>query len=79
MLKPGAKFCSYEWVSTKMYDPNIPQHVKVIDEINYGNGLPVIFCPSPNTTTCTLLYDAAKHFGVRTLKTGLAPQVILLA
>ena len=41
VLKPGAKFCSYEWVSTKKYDPKNPEHVKIIDEINYGNGLPV--------------------------------------
>merc|ERR1712130_302278 len=40
VLKPGAKFCSYEWVSTKAYDPNNPEHVRIIDEINYGNGLP---------------------------------------
>ena len=54
VLKPGAKFCSYEWVSTKMYDPNNPQHVKVIDEINYGNGLPVIFCPLSPTPQLAL-------------------------
>lgn len=41
VLKPGAKFCSYEWVSTKKYDPKNQEHVKIIDEINYGNGLPV--------------------------------------
>lgn len=41
VLKPGAKFLSYEWVSTKHYDPNNAEHVKIIDEINYGNGLPV--------------------------------------
>ena len=49
VLKPGAKFCSYEWVSTKAYDPNNPEHVRIIDEINYGNGLPVchpLFCSS---------------------------------
>jgi 24-methylenesterol C-methyltransferase len=40
VLKPGAFFASYEWVSTKEYDANNPQHVKIIDEINYGNGLP---------------------------------------
>ena len=58
MLKPGAKFCSYEWVSTKMYDPNNPQHVKVIDEINYGNGLPVIFCPLPKHHTLHFRHPA---------------------
>lgn len=40
VLKPGGLFLSYEWVSTKHYDPNNSEHVKVIDEINFGNGLP---------------------------------------
>ena len=41
VLKPGGLFASYEWVSTKLYDPNNPEHVRIMDEINYGNGLPV--------------------------------------
>lgn len=41
VLKPGAYFASYEWVSTKEYDPTNRHHVRIIDEINYGNGLPV--------------------------------------
>ena len=41
MLKPGSYFCSYEWVATKEYDPNNEEHVRIIDEINFGNGLPV--------------------------------------
>lgn len=40
VLKPGSYFVSYEWVSTAAYDPNNPEHVKIIDEINFGNGLP---------------------------------------
>lgn len=40
VLKPGARFVSYEWVTTKEYDPNNPEHVRIIDEINFGNGLP---------------------------------------
>lgn len=40
VLKPGGLFLSYEWVSTKDFDPSNPEHVKVIDEINFGNGLP---------------------------------------
>lgn len=40
VLKPGGLFLSYEWVSTKLYDPNNADHVRVIDEINFGNGLP---------------------------------------
>lgn len=41
VLKPGTYFASYEWVSTKKYDPNNRDHVRIMDEINYGNGLPV--------------------------------------
>jgi len=40
VLKPGGLFLSYEWVSTKAYDPNNDDHVRIIDEINFGNGLP---------------------------------------
>ncbi|KAK9812226.1 hypothetical protein WJX73_005226 [Symbiochloris irregularis] len=40
VLKPGGLFASYEWVATKHYDENNPEHVKIIDEINFGNGLP---------------------------------------
>ena len=45
VLKPGSYFASYEWVSTKEYDPNNRDHVRIIDEINYGNGLPVMPLP----------------------------------
>ena len=41
MLKPGSYFASYEWVSTEKYDPNDRDHTRIIDEINFGNGLPV--------------------------------------
>jgi 24-methylenesterol C-methyltransferase len=40
VLKPGGSFLSYEWVSTEAYDAANPDHVKIIDEINFGNGLP---------------------------------------
>ncbi|GFR46821.1 hypothetical protein Agub_g8457 [Astrephomene gubernaculifera] len=40
VLKPGSYFVSYEWVSTAKYDASNPEHVKIIDEINFGNGLP---------------------------------------
>lgn len=39
-LKPGCLFASYEWVATKSFDSSNPQHVKIIDDINFGNGLP---------------------------------------
>jgi len=41
VLKPGSYFASYEWVSTEKYDPNNREHVRIMDSINYGNGLPV--------------------------------------
>lgn len=41
VLRPGAFFASYEWVATKNFDPNNPEHVQIMDQINYGNGLPV--------------------------------------
>ena len=50
VLKPGGMFCSYEWVATKEFDPNDPEHVRIIDEINVGNGLPVRI-----SGTCALL------------------------
>ena len=41
VLKPGALFASYEWVATAKFDAGNPDHVRIMDEINYGNGLPV--------------------------------------
>lgn len=41
VLKPGSYFVSYEWVSTQKFDVNNAEHVKIMDEINFGNGLPV--------------------------------------
>jgi hypothetical protein len=41
VLKPGALFVTYEWVATDKFNRNNPEHVRIIDEINYGNGLPV--------------------------------------
>jgi hypothetical protein len=41
VLKPGSYFVSYEWVSTHKFDAKNAEHVKIIDEINFGNGLPV--------------------------------------
>ncbi len=45
VLKPGSYFLTYEWVSTNKYDPKNAQHVKIMDEINFGNGLPVRALP----------------------------------
>jgi 24-methylenesterol C-methyltransferase len=40
VLKPGSYFVSYEWVATKEFDPKNAEHVRIMDEINFGNGLP---------------------------------------
>lgn len=40
VLKPGSMFVSYEWVSTSVYNPKNVEHVRIMDEINFGNGLP---------------------------------------
>jgi 24-methylenesterol C-methyltransferase len=40
VLKPGGLFLSYEWVSTEKFDAQNKEHVRIIDEINFGNGLP---------------------------------------
>ena len=41
VLKPGGRFCSYEWVCTPEYDEKNPKHKEIVDEICRGNGLPV--------------------------------------
>jgi len=40
VLKPGALFASYEWLTTDSYDPNNKEHKKAVDDIEYGNALP---------------------------------------
>ena len=40
VLKPGSIFVTCEWLRTPLFDPQNPEHVKAIDDINYGNGLP---------------------------------------
>jgi 24-methylenesterol C-methyltransferase len=40
VLKPGSYFASYEWVATEKFDPTNQEHVRIMDEINFGNGLP---------------------------------------
>ena len=55
VLKPGAIFASYEWVSTAKYDASNKDHVRIIDEINFGNGLPVC-TRSPSATPIPHIY-----------------------
>lgn len=40
VLKPGGVFVDCAWVVTDSYDPQNPEHVKVHDDIVYGNALP---------------------------------------
>jgi len=40
VLKPGAYFAGYEWVTTDKYDPENAEHVAIINEICRGNSLP---------------------------------------
>lgn len=40
VLKPGAKFATYEWLATDKYDRTIQSHHAAIDGINIANGLP---------------------------------------
>ncbi|CAI5983129.1 unnamed protein product [Closterium sp. NIES-65] len=40
VLKPGQLYATYEWVKTHKYDPDNKEHVKIIDDICYGNALP---------------------------------------
>lgn len=41
-LKPGAKFCGYEWVMLDKYDPNNKNHVRIKEGIEVGNALPTL-------------------------------------
>lgn len=41
VLKPGALFVTYEWVTTKYFDAANENQQALIDEIVIGNGLPV--------------------------------------
>lgn len=56
VLKPGGSFVSQEWVSTKEYDPDNEEHVRVIEEINFGNSL-------PNMRTWSEAESAGKQVG----------------
>lgn len=42
VLKPGAKFCGYEWVMLDRYDPNNKEHVRIKEGIEVGNALPTL-------------------------------------
>ncbi|GMH45025.1 hypothetical protein BSKO_12982 [Bryopsis sp. KO-2023] len=56
VMKPGSTFVSYEWLTTPSFDPTNTAHVKLIDAINYGNGL-------PDMRTLPQALEAAKKCG----------------
>jgi hypothetical protein len=62
VLKPGAIFASYEWVSTKLYDPENPRHIKVMNGIVFGNGLPVSAASHCPTTVFLYLLNSLMLF-----------------
>lgn len=59
-LKPGGLFLSYEWVATKEFDSSNAEHVRIIDEINFGNGL-------PEMRTVAQAEEAGKEVGFKLL------------
>ncbi|PRW05872.1 24-methylenesterol C-methyltransferase 2 [Chlorella sorokiniana] len=60
VLKPGAIFMTYEWVTTPAYDPANRRHVAIVDEIIIGNGL-------PRANTWREAEDAGKSVGFKLL------------
>lgn len=46
VLKPGGLYGTYEWVVTDEYDENNPEHVKIKQGIEVGNGLPDLEKPA---------------------------------
>lgn len=41
-LKPGGKFCGYEWVMLDNYNPKNKDHVRIKEGIEVGNALPTL-------------------------------------
>ena len=78
VLKPGGLFASYEWVATKEFDPNNPEHVRIIDEINFGNGLPVGSCSSPTSQLPQRAHACRGTASIRSWR-GLQPSLALLS
>lgn len=42
ILKPGAVFAGYEWVTTNNFNPKDPEHIHIRQQIEQGNGLPYV-------------------------------------
>ncbi|RGB34794.1 S-adenosyl-L-methionine-dependent methyltransferase [Rhizophagus diaphanus] len=43
VLKPGGTFAFYEWCVTDKYDPNDPEHRRIIRGVEYADGIPELF------------------------------------
>jgi len=68
LLKPGQLFAGYEWVVTEKYDSANPQHLKLKNGIEVGNGLPDLETPD-------VIVDALKKAGFEVLEAyDLAPK-----
>eukprot|EP01065_Artemidia_motanka_P044709 TRINITY_DN640_c0_g1_i2.p1 TRINITY_DN640_c0_g1~~TRINITY_DN640_c0_g1_i2.p1 ORF type:complete len:384 (+),score=141.77 TRINITY_DN640_c0_g1_i2:61-1152(+) len=46
VLKPGARFATYEWITAQDYDAGNAEHNEILKEIEYGNGLPPLRTPA---------------------------------
>jgi len=67
LLKPGQLFGGYEWIITDKYDASNPEHKKIKEGIEVGNGLPDLEKPS-------VIVDALKAAGFEVLEAyDLAP------
>eukprot|EP00892_Ulva_mutabilis_P012348 jgi/Ulvmu1/9486/UM052_0056.1 len=70
VLKPGGCFVSQEWVSTKAYNADNNDHVRIIEEINFGNSL-------PNMRTWSEAESAGKQVGFQLVTAYDAAPILL--
>ena len=61
-LKPGGLFACYEWLVTDNYDPNDPEHVQIIHNLERGNGISQLH-------TVQACKDALKSVGFEIVET----------
>ena len=62
VLKPGGQFAGYEWCITPLYGGNNPDHRRLKEGIELGNGLPEL-------ATCPEVVDALKAVGFEVIDT----------
>ncbi|KAM0055035.1 putative methyltransferase [Helianthus debilis subsp. tardiflorus] len=61
VLKPGAMYVSYEWVTTELFNGEDPEHVEVIQGIERGDAL-------PGLRNYSDIADVAKKVGFEVVK-----------